>query len=50
MQTAKKAVDRRGKRRKSGLPKVRVSKQAFDKVLEKLIKTGPIKREAKTKN
>lgn len=46
METTKKVVDSGGKRSKSGLPKVRVkvSKQAFDKVLEKLIRSKPQKR------
>jgi hypothetical protein len=46
VQDRKKSVDRRGKSRKSQLPKVRVKveKQAFDKVLGKLIQTKPQKR------
>jgi len=39
-----KTVDRRGKPTKGKTPKLKVSKESFDKVLVKLIQTKPQKR------
>ena len=39
-----KAVDRRGKPTGTKVPKLKVSKQGFDRVLVKLIQTKPVKR------